>query len=158
MDREIKGPMRTGIQWSGALAMGYGGMIVLLSIIPDAEKSRSVLSWVSPRLQDLLHIPAYGLLTLLWVFALRDYGFGDRRSVGYAIGLAAGLGIVLEWIQFVIPGRYPSALDLIFNLTGVVSTAAGYRICIRRSSSGVITMNSVAGESPLPPAAPDGRG
>jgi len=63
-------------------------------------------------------VPAYGLLALLWIFTLRDHGITKHRSMYVAFLVASAYGALTELNQVWIPGRYPSAFDIMFNVAG----------------------------------------
>ena len=62
------------------------------------------------------HLMAFG--TLAWV-AVQAFG-GQRRSVA-AIALALlAYGVVIELVQSLIPGRFPSGMDVAADAVGIV--------------------------------------
>ncbi len=94
--------------------------IFILSSIPDTGDTGHVMALVSPTIQNILHLPAYGLLGLLWIFTLRTRGFPENRSVWLAILLSLAYGGLLEIYQIWVPGRFPSFLDFFVNVSGVL--------------------------------------
>jgi VanZ family protein len=66
----------------------------------------------------MLHVPAYGLLALLWIFTLRDHGVTEDRSIVLAFLVASAYGTLTELHQVWIPGRFASAFDVTFNVAG----------------------------------------
>ncbi len=66
----------------------------------------------------MLHAPAYGLLALLWIFTLRDHAVAEHRSMCVAFLMASGYGALTELNQIWIPGRFPSASDVMFDVAG----------------------------------------
>jgi len=90
-------------------------VLFILSSIPGGRENGPL---VSPTVADVLHVPAYGLLGLLWIFTLRDHGVTDYRSMYVAFLVASAYGALTELNQVWIPGRYPSAFDVMSNIAG----------------------------------------
>ncbi len=87
----------------------------ILSSIPGGVENEHLLS---SRVTNMLHIPAYGLLALLWIFTLRDHGVTEHRSMCVAFLVASGYGVLTELNQVWVPGRFPSAFDVMLNVAG----------------------------------------
>ncbi len=94
------------------------GVLFILSSIPGGEYEQ-----VSTIVANILHVLAYGLLALLWIFTLRNHGVTEHRSMCVAFLVASGYGALTELHQVWVPGRFPSASDVMFN-------GAGSLICI----------------------------
>ncbi len=107
--------------------------LFVLSSIPDNGDSGFILGFVTPAIQNFLHIPVYGLLALLWIITLRAYGSSDRRSILLAILLSAAYGGVMEILQFWIPGRFASLMDFSLNVTGILLFTWLYKVRYQRS-------------------------
>jgi len=99
---------------------GYMVGIIVMSSIPDTGDPGYLEEFASPTIQNLLHIPAYGFLALLWIFTLRGHGLSTQRSILLAILLSAAYGAVIEILQILIPGRFASFMDFFLNLTGIL--------------------------------------
>ncbi len=97
-------------------------VLFILSSIPGAGEGENVrlVDLVSPTVGNMLHVPAYGLLALLWIFTLRDRGVAKHRSMCFAFLVASAYGALTELNQVWIPGRFPSAFDVTFNVAGVL--------------------------------------
>jgi len=61
------------------------------------------------------HFLAYGFLGF-WFLCI---SYDKKTAYKYAIGIFT-LGIILELLQSLVPGRYPSLLDVIANSLGVI--------------------------------------
>jgi len=75
---------------------------------------------INPQWQNLLHIPLFGLLQILW---LRGFSQGhriERSIVWICIGLSMTYGVLDECHQLLVPGRYASLLDMALNLGGIL--------------------------------------
>ena len=108
--------------------------IFVMSSIPDTDDAGYLEEFASPAIQNLLHIPAYGLLALLWIFTLRGHGLSTQRSILLAILLSAAYGTIIEIWQILIPGRFGSVTDFLLNLTGILLFTWGYKISYQRSA------------------------
>jgi len=73
---------------------------------------------IEPTTQNLLHIPVYMVLAILWLQVLQPHEMAGRRKVVLVFLLSSLIGIVTELIQTSVPGRYPSLLDTTFNVMG----------------------------------------
>ena len=112
----------------------YMLMILATSLIPmDREiEGLNLIINIKPHIQNFLHIPVYALLAILWFRLFDLYQIDQRKSSYLVLMIAIGFGIINEWIQFFIPGRYLSATDMIFNTIGVFSGILIYRIMKNR--------------------------
>ena len=86
---------------------------------PQSGSGQGVIAWVPPALQNLLHVPMFGLLAWLWHWALRAWISRSELLTAAALGLAGGYGVLDELHQLEVAGRYASLTDLSLNLAGV---------------------------------------
>lgn len=89
-------------------------------IEPGAPAAHQVFVWVPPAVQNLMHIPVYAALAFLWLWYLRRW-LGSRPAMFLAFALAAGYGLLDEWHQSFVPGRFASTTDVAFNVIGAVA-------------------------------------
>ncbi len=106
-----------------ALTLGYMAGIYGLSSLPgdiDPEDAGlyGIIAWTPPAVQNLLHLPLFGLLAWLWHRTLRDWIHPSRWRLLTAFLLTAGYGILDEWHQLYVPGRYASLTDMSLNVLG----------------------------------------
>jgi len=104
---------------AGLLALGYAGVLAAVSLLPSGVGTLS--GWdtaISPGLQNLLHVPAYGLL--VWLVA-RAMDLRRLRHLALAAAACAAFGGLLECAQAAIPGRFGSMEDMLLNLAGTVA-------------------------------------
>ena len=73
---------------------------------------------MEPTLQNLLHIPVYMVLGILWLQVLQPHRMSGRKKLVLVFLLSSLIGIVTELIQTTVPGRYPSLIDTTFNVMG----------------------------------------
>ena len=94
-----------------------------MSSIPGTTDEHDFLGFVPPALQNLLHLPLYGLLAWLWYRSLREIGQAHVSAVATAILTSVVWGVLDEVHQFFVPGRYASLTDIGFNVAGVLIAA-----------------------------------
>ena len=105
------------------LALGYMAGIYWLSSIPgEANPESTLLSgiilWTPPAIQNLVHIPLFGVLAWLRYLPLSAWIKNDRLLFSTTFLLASGFGILDEWHQLHVPGRYASLTDTALNTLG----------------------------------------
>ena len=106
----------------------------MLSSLPDTGATGQAMAFVAPTVQNLLHIPAYGLLALLWILTLRSRGYSEHHSMWIAVLLSSAYGAVIEFVQILIPGRFASFTDFLLNLTGILLFTWSYKVSSQRSA------------------------
>jgi glycopeptide antibiotics resistance protein len=102
------------------LLIVYVGFLFATSLVPmdrPIEGLEFVIS-IKPTVQNLLHIPVYTLLAILWLQVFQPYEMSMSKKLVLAIVLSSLIGILTECIQIAVPGRYPSLLDTTFNVMG----------------------------------------
>jgi len=115
-----------------AAALVITAVLAVVSLLPGGPAAPA--GWdrsVSPGVQNLLHVPAYAVLTVLWLWALEPV-----RRVGAAllVTVACGAyGAALEGAQAFIAGRTGSLADALLNAAGA---AAGLVLFLLRVRSG----------------------
>ena len=92
---------------------------------------------LKPALQNLLHIPLFMVLSILWIQVLQNYKPLLRSRIILALILSCFIGIFNEYIQIFVPGRYPSIIDMGFNMLGAMLGIALYAK-LERSGESVI--------------------
>jgi len=105
------------------LTLCYMAGIYWLSSIPgetDPESTllSNIILWTPPAIQNLAHIPLFGFLALLWYRSLSSWMKNGRLLYFSAFLLATGFGILDEWHQLYVPGRYASLTDMALNALG----------------------------------------
>jgi VanZ family protein len=98
------------------------GIYWLSSIPGEADPEGTLLSgiilWTPPAVQNLAHIPLFGVLAWLWYRSLNAWMKNTRLLLSSAFLLATGFGILDEWHQLSVPGRYASLTDIALNTLG----------------------------------------
>ncbi|MDQ7837651.1 MAG: VanZ family protein [Thermodesulfobacteriota bacterium] len=103
------------MQKSILLPLLYMAFIFAASSIPGGRETGGVFFFLRPKISNLLHIPAYGLLFILWH---RYFSAKTPRAVIYSFGVATVCGMLNEFWQLFVPNRYPSMLDIMLNTLG----------------------------------------
>lgn len=103
-----------------ALYFGIAGLIVV-SLMPGKALPRLY------GLDLLYHALAYAGLA-----ALAAAGYLEKRKVGVVMAGLAGLGILLEFAQGMVPGRSGSIVDAVANIIGISGFAALWWIWLWR--------------------------
>jgi len=112
---------------------GYATAMAVVSVLPSG--TGPLAGWdmaISPVLQNLLHVPAYGLL--VWLVA-KAMGVGRVWQLALAAVACAAFGGLLECAQAAIPGRFGSLTDTLLNVGGVFIGVVVVRLTTRRSAS-----------------------
>ena len=76
--------------------------------------------YLTPTLQNLLHIPAFAGLALLVMRSRLGAGVDARKRSLFVFAACAASGVVCELIQIYVPGRFAGADDALFNAVGVL--------------------------------------
>ena len=98
------------------IPLAYMLGIFALSSIPDTGRIESqidkIFHWVSPELQNLLHIPLFGGLAGCWYWALKPWVKGVSSKIITAFTFTTIYSFVDEYHQLSVPGRFGSFTDL----------------------------------------------
>ena len=95
-------------------------LITGISSIPmdgSAENLTFLIS-LKPDVQNLLHIPVFGLLSYLWLRAFCSIHRSFLFCCMSACLVTVVFGMVDEFHQMYVPGRYAGLLDIILNTIG----------------------------------------
>ena len=107
------------------ITLAFVGLIVVLSITPGkSQAGDSMFVWLiahTPTLvQKIMHIACYAAIAALWIWTLEAIESTPLR-LSLALTLAVGLGVVLEWYQTMVPGRFGTIVDVVLNAIGAVA-------------------------------------
>ena len=107
------------------LTISYMAGIYWLSSIPGEVDPESpllsgIIAWTPPAVQNLLHVPLFGILAWLWYRTLDAWNMRHGLALTTAFLLAAGFGVFDEWHQLHVPGRYASFTDIALDCAGVL--------------------------------------
>lgn len=100
----------------------YMLLMLLTSVIPmDREiQGLNFIIGLKPTIQNLLHIPAYAILTILCLGLLKSYKIRRSTRIWLAIVSVVGFGVLNECVQMVVPGRYAGVTDMGLNTVGAL--------------------------------------
>ncbi len=137
---QLRNLINVSIQTRLLITFLLTAIIVGLSVVPGrSQYGDTVFSWLlfaTPNLlQKILHVLNYAVLAFLWVWTLeRVIPRVSRYLLAFAI--AVGLGVMLEWCQTMVPGRFGSLADVFLNTLGVViGLALAHKLRLLESSS-----------------------
>ena len=94
------------------------------SIPGDAQNERALMGFVPPALQNLLHMPFFGLLAWLWVRSFLKLGQPFIRAAVLAALVSLVWGVLDEIHQYYVPGRFASLTDMALNASGILVVIA----------------------------------
>ncbi len=109
--------------------------------LPGDPELYSLFYWMSPSLQNTLHIPAYAALGWAWRWALGAWLRASSARVIGACVIAAAYGVFDEWHQSFVPGRYASFTDVMLDVAGA---ALGIWLAARASQYAATRAAAVA--------------
>ena len=104
------------------LTLCFMALLGLASLTPGRpQPGDSSLVWLVANtptfLQKLLHVCLYAVLVLLWVWTLNGIQSTTYRFV-IAWIIAVAFGVVMEWYQLQVPGRFGTVVDVVLDATG----------------------------------------
>jgi glycopeptide antibiotics resistance protein len=122
-----------------AITICYMLLLVASSAIPMDRpiKGLQFIMDLKPTIQNLLHIPMFAVLSILYLQILINYQFEGWKRNSYVLLLSLCFGIINEAIQIVIPGRYGGITDIVLNLIGAFVGILIYSL-VEKSRPGVI--------------------
>ena len=104
-----------------AITTGYMFLILATSLVPDFSISGSkFISELRQYIQNLLHIPMFFILSVLFLQIMRNYDIGKWKAGFLSFSFCCIFGILNEIIQNFIPGRYMQLIDIGSNSIGAI--------------------------------------
>lgn len=97
------------------------GLIFISSSIPmdkNADVPKFIIS-LDPTLQNLLHIPVFGLLPFLWLKSFTKHSILTSTKVIITLIITILFGCLEEFHQTFVSGRYGSLTDMLLNIVGI---------------------------------------
>jgi hypothetical protein len=88
--------------------------------LPGDTAAYALFYWISPTVQNTLHIPAYAALSWAWGWTLDAWLRTWRAQALGACAITSAYGVFDEWHQSFVPGRYASLSDVAFDMTGAL--------------------------------------
>lgn len=102
------------------LSIFYMFILFFISSLPGTAGPENPFSSLPSFLQNLLHVPAFGILSFLWILTLKAHQYHRRVVIAGSVFLSGIYGVILEYYQAFIPGRHASMMDILLNLVGAV--------------------------------------
>ena len=103
-------------------------LIFISSSIPmdkDAAAPKFIIS-LDPTLQNLLHIPVFGLLAFLWLKSFAKHSILASTKVIITLIVTILFGCLDEFHQTFVSGRYGSLTDILLNIVGIITGTVIY--------------------------------
>jgi VanZ family protein len=97
--------------------------ILILCSIPDPSGK----IYLSIEIQNLFHIPLFGVLAFLWMRTFKYNNWNYVDAFIHTLAITILYGIFTEFYQSFIPGRDPSMIDVVFNAIGALGGTLIYR-------------------------------
>lgn len=104
------------------------GLIFISSSIPmdkNADVPEFIIS-LDPTLQNLLHIPVFGLLAFLWLKSFAKHSILASTKVIITLIVTILFGCLDEFHQTFVSGRYGSLTDILLNIVGIITGTVIY--------------------------------
>ncbi len=98
--------------------VAWMAVLWLLSSLPAAPDDTIAGAFVSPWVQKLLHVVAYGILGAAWLWTF-DFGRLVTAAGLWAFCLATAYAAIDEMHQTFVPGRYGSPWDVALDAAGI---------------------------------------
>ena len=107
------------------LPLGLMGGLYFLSSIPGSAEAGApgLVLWVSPNLQNALHVPVFGSLAWAWFWSLRKLDWSVSQALWVAATVSIVYGVFDEWHQSWVPGRFLTVSDAALNALGIAIAA-----------------------------------
>lgn len=102
----------------------YLALLTFASLKPPA--ATQVHSTVREVLHNLTHLPAYAILTYFLFVTARAVRLRFNPYLA-AVLAAFAFGILMEYLQSLVPGREPSLMDVGLNTVGIVTTVVIFK-------------------------------
>lgn len=85
---------------------------------PNNPAVFSLFYWLSPLVQNGLHVPAYAIVAWSWHWALAAWAHTTRARAICGAVITSLFGISDEWHQSFVPGRFASLADVALDFAG----------------------------------------
>jgi len=116
---------RLRVFFATVVLLFYSAVLAAASLTPVSPDSTIAATGARRAFNNLLHIPAYGLLALMWSVQLRACSARPRAGDLVLKGAAAAVafGGALELAQLAVHGRSASLMDFVLNALGAGAMA-----------------------------------
>ena len=91
----------------------------------NADVPEFIIS-LDPTLQNLFHIPVFGLLAFLWLKSFAKHSILTSTKVIITLIVTILFGCLDEFHQTFVSGRYGSLTDILLNIIGITTGIAVY--------------------------------
>ena len=118
-------------QWSPLVLMV---LIFMESSIPmdGGPDNIAFLTNLDPQIQNLLHVPLYGMLAFLWLQFFCGQRKLTKKIIFYSLVITICYGGLDEVHQSFVRGRYGGLLDVYLNVFGALAGTVFFRYFEKR--------------------------
>jgi glycopeptide antibiotics resistance protein len=122
-----------------AITICYMILLLASSAIPMDRpiKGLQFIIDLKPTIQNLLHIPMFAILAVLFLQILKNYQVEGWKRNLWILLCAVCFGVINEVIQIAVPGRYAGITDIVLNLIGAIVGILIYSL-VEKSKPGLI--------------------
>jgi len=85
---------------------------------PDDPALGRLFLWLTPSMQNFLHVPVFAAVAWAWHWALAAWLRAPAARPLVACAVAIAYGVCDEWHQSFVPGRYASLVDVLLDASG----------------------------------------
>jgi len=123
--------LKVSIKSKIALTAIYMSLILATSIIPMGSYADGfpLKIDINPTIQNLLHIPMFGILAILFLKDLNKSDIKIWKKNILVIFMAGSFGAMCELIQLLIPGRFGNLMDIGLNFIGTILGICLFMVC-----------------------------
>ena len=120
------------------IIVGYMSFILTISLIPCFEISDSrAISEASTIISNLLHIPVFTILSILFLKILRYFDLTKWQESSWTFVFCTLYGLIIEILQTFVPGRFFQLIDMGLNSIGAIIGITIYLV-VKKSGKGMI--------------------
>jgi VanZ family protein len=114
-------------------------IIFMLSSVPGNARDVTggyLMEFLNPRIQDILHIPLFAILALLWIITFRRLE-KEYMCIRMTLLISLSYAFIDEIHQYFVPGRYMSLRDVLLNSLGILFSVWFYQFYMSKMTSTV---------------------
>ena len=115
------------------LPIAYMLFIFILSSIPADLGNSGNDERLKTVIQNILHIPLFGLLSFLWIITFRQRGRELSSASRIALAITIAYSVLDEYHQYYVPGRFMGIMDIGLDVIGAFSAWGIYWLLWNRN-------------------------
>lgn len=116
----------------------FMAIIFIESSIPMDGGSGNIqmLTDLDPSIQNILHIPLYAALAMLWLHYFKRCSFSSKKMFVSAMVISILYGCMDEVHQTFVPGRYGGLLDIYLDILGALLGSLAFFVVLKKPEIG----------------------